>query len=107
MHFVHYNNDFGSLANARDRPGGLVVVTVLLQLTPQNNGALQPLIAVLPQIINFNSSSVIRGFNFGNILPDNRRLFYRYPGSLTTPPCSETVTFIIFAEPIGISAIQV
>lgn len=33
--------------------------------------------------------------------------FYTYIGSLTTPPCSEVVTWILFPDPLPISAAQV
>ena len=33
--------------------------------------------------------------------------YYTYPGSLTTPPCSESVTWIVFREPITASEFQV
>ena len=37
----------------------------------------------------------------------NTELFYRYPGSLTTPGCYESVTWTGFAEPQEISHQQV
>ncbi len=37
--------------------------------------------------------------------PDD--LFYRYEGSLTTPPCSEGVQWAVFAEPLQASAEQI
>ncbi|CAG2170489.1 unnamed protein product, partial [Oppiella nova] len=43
---------------------------------------------------------------FDKILPLNKQLFFTYKGSLTTPPCSESVQFIIYADPIRMSPFQ-
>jgi carbonic anhydrase len=40
------------------------------------------------------------------LLPGDRTLF-EYFGSLTTPPCSETVTWMVFQEPVEVSPSQV
>jgi carbonic anhydrase len=40
------------------------------------------------------------------LLPANRTS-YRYDGSLTTPPCSEGVKWIVMATPIQLDAAQV
>jgi len=42
-----------------------------------------------------------------SLIPPNTDVFYTYKGSLTTPPCSEVVTWIIFATPVPISFRQV
>lgn len=41
------------------------------------------------------------------MLPENLSYFYRYQGSLTTPPCSESVIWTIFHSPIVLSHTQV
>jgi len=43
----------------------------------------------------------------GGLLPNNLDLFYRYDGSLTTPPCSEIATWIVYPEIIDIGISQV
>lgn len=43
--------------------------------------------------------------NPGQLLPDERS-FYTYEGSLTTPPCSEIVRWIVFDTPIRASTEQ-
>ena len=40
------------------------------------------------------------------LLPSDRHA-YRYQGSLTTPPCSEGVTWIVFSEPHQLSKQQI
>lgn len=44
--------------------------------------------------------------NPGNLLPPKRELV-RYSGSLTTPPCSEGVTWLVMTRPIEASALQI
>jgi len=52
-----------------------------------------------------NSTSGVR-LNPNLLLPTNRRQFFTYAGSLTTPPCAEGINFYIFAKPITISSDQ-
>jgi carbonic anhydrase len=40
------------------------------------------------------------------LLPADKRS-YRYAGSLTTPPCSEGVKWIVFVQPMAISTEQI
>lgn len=42
-----------------------------------------------------------------NLFPNGSSLFYRYHGSLTTPGCDETVTWLIYDSTINISEAQV
>jgi len=46
-------------------------------------------------------------FPLMNLLPTDKTKYFRYPGSLTTPPCSEAVTWTVFKDPIEISQAQV
>lgn len=42
-----------------------------------------------------------------DLLPKDRSTFYRYVGSLTTPPCSEGIIWSVFPEHLQVSQDQV
>lgn len=46
-------------------------------------------------------------FVLRDLLPASLGSYYRYAGSLTTPPCSEIVEWIVFRKPVPISYHQV
>jgi len=93
LHLVH-RNDVGKLA----------VVGVML-----NVGKPNPLIAeIWKQIPDIGETKTVsdRFINAANLLPENKA-YYSYNGSLTTPPCSEGVSWNIFVEPITVSEEQI
>ncbi|XP_035114663.1 carbonic anhydrase 12 isoform X3 [Callithrix jacchus] len=48
----------------------------------------------------------IPGFNIEELLPERTAEYYRYQGSLTTPPCNPTVLWTVFRNPVQISQEQ-
>ena len=42
-----------------------------------------------------------------NALLPARRSYYRYPGSLTTPPCAEIVEWLLLTEPVQVAPADV
>ena len=46
-------------------------------------------------------------FTLDSILPSDRRSYYRYQGSITTPGCQETVIWTIFKNTVKMSDAQV
>jgi carbonic anhydrase len=46
-----------------------------------------------------------KNFNAADLLPQSTA-YYSYTGSLTTPPCSEDVSFFILKNPIELSSNQ-
>ena len=49
----------------------------------------------------------IETFVLDSLLPKNKDDYYRYNGSLTTPPCYESVIWTVFKDPITMSQAQV
>lgn len=63
---------------------------------------------MLPLITKYNTSITINEtFTLSSLIPSASGRFYTYLGSLTTPPCSETVSWFIFPEPLPVSPAQV
>lgn len=49
---------------------------------------------------------LVPGFNIQELLPDRLDEYYRYEGSLTTPPCYPSVLWTVFRHPVKISQEQ-
>jgi carbonic anhydrase len=93
LHIVHKNAD-----------GGLAVVGILLDEGIQND-AIQPFIENLPAEKSEVADAGVT-INAADLLPVEQTTF-RYSGSLTTPPCSEGVNWLVMTTPVEISAEQV
>ncbi|RWR99892.1 hypothetical protein B4U79_12932, partial [Dinothrombium tinctorium] len=102
-HFVFYNQKYGTFEKASSQPDGLTVLGVFLKLSYYDNQRLNGMITVLGNIEEAKSK-IESYFDVTTVLPFNRKRFFRYSGSLTTPPCSENVNWIVFATPIRISS---
>jgi len=106
LHFVHWNSTkYKSFEDASVSSDGLVVLAVFLKMTTQNN-ELSKITNVLPYIPHKGDRiTMSTDLNVENLLP-LKQDFWTYNGSLTTPPCSECVTWIVFKQPIEISEEQ-
>ncbi|MFM2058450.1 MAG: hypothetical protein RLY71_2835 [Pseudomonadota bacterium] len=93
MHLVH-----------KDQEGRLAVVAVLIQ-----QGAAHPAVQAvwnsLPLEKNVEQTSPVP-LDPALLLPEDRR-YYTYMGSLTTPPCSEGVLWMVLKQPVMVSPEQV
>lgn len=60
-----------------------------------------------PNVSPPGQSAAIPSFSIAALLPPRLDLFYRYNGSLTTPPCYQSVLWTLFQQPVRISRAQV
>ena len=94
MHFVH--------ANAK---GELAVLGIFLREGTENT-VLRSVWKAMPSKEAEATTVPGEQVDIAQLLPRDRSTF-RYFGSLTTPPCSEIVKWIIFQDPIEVSSAQV
>ncbi|NXI57406.1 CAH6 anhydrase, partial [Chloroceryle aenea] len=107
LHIVHYNSaDYSSFEEARDKPNGLAVLAFLYADGHFENTYYSEFISKLAKIRFAGQSTKLSSLDIQAMLPENLSHFYRYQGSLTTPPCSESVIWTVFHSPIVLSHTQ-
>jgi carbonic anhydrase len=94
MHLVH-----------ADAAGALAVVAVMLE-EGAHNGAFDPVWSNMPEHAGPPVRPAGVTVDPGALLPVRRGCF-RLPGSLTTPPCSEGVQWLVMDAPVELSSRQI
>ncbi|VDK65125.1 unnamed protein product [Anisakis simplex] len=103
---LHYPVELHLVHKGVTDPEKIAVFAVFFILGDDNQ-ALKVEADLLSEILDPSNSTKIEHAIVENKLPHNRKSFWRYDGSLTTPPCSECVTWTIFTEPVQITKEQV
>ncbi|PCI59423.1 MAG: carbonic anhydrase [Gammaproteobacteria bacterium] len=93
MHLVHADDN-----------GNLAVVAVMFEQGSANN-ELSNAWNNMPKH-NGNKNTLTPALSVKNLLPNNRD-YYRFNGSLTTPPCSEGVRWLVMKDAMSASAQQI
>lgn len=92
VHFVHKAAD-----------GSLTVIGALVQSGIQENEAWAPFVAALTTTVGASTTTTL---DWAALLP-NDLMTYRYRGSLTTPPCTEGVNWLVLQSPLVLSDNQI
>lgn len=109
LHLVHWNKTkYSTPEEAASKGDGLAVLGMLMkEHEDEEHSELNKVINMLPSIrFKGDKVSFPEPVDPVNLLPKKSREFWTYPGSLTTPPLLESVTWIVFKEPIDVSKDQ-
>lgn len=93
LHLVHRNAE-----------NKLAVVGVWME-SGQANAAFDSVLNNLPATVGDPQAVPGATVNAGQLLP-SERTYVRYNGSLTTPPCAESVTWLMHNQPVAVSDAQ-
>ncbi|NQY22160.1 MAG: carbonic anhydrase family protein [Campylobacteraceae bacterium] len=93
-HYVHSSKD-----------GKLVVVAIMFKEGDENK-VLKKIFSKLPLKKNSTISLKLSAIDIRDLMPINRE-YYKFIGSLTTPPCTQGVKWNVLKTPINISTEQI
>ena len=88
----------------KDADGHLAVVAVLL-----DRGSAQAVVQIVWNNLPLEKGAEVKGssrIDLAQVLPEDKR-YYTYMGSLTTPPCTEGVLWMVLKQPVQVSPEQV
>ncbi|TRY79582.1 hypothetical protein TCAL_08940 [Tigriopus californicus] len=130
VQLLHYNAKYESMKAALEYPDGLAGLAIFFQVKRRHlpitinqlntdieirvsqmssdiNYKLEDLVDQLPNVSHVGSSVILdEPLPLFYLLPKYHREFFRYSGSLTSPPCTENVQWTILRDPVPITLKQ-
>ena len=104
MHLVHKNDKYSTLGEAIKKGDGLAVLGVFIKVGEKNSA--YEFLKNTSSITKSGKNTTVNPFAMKILLPENRNIFYRYLGSLTTPTCDEAVIWTVFKQEIELDEDQ-
>lgn len=105
MHIVHINSKYNDVNTALNHGDGLAVLGFFFKLGTES----AQLKTITPDVDSVTSSGKsIKEFDLKGLISEatDSNKYFRYNGSLTTPPCSEAVIWTVYETPLSISQAQ-
>eukprot|EP00088_Acartia_fossae_P007257 TRINITY_DN13390_c0_g1_i1.p1 TRINITY_DN13390_c0_g1~~TRINITY_DN13390_c0_g1_i1.p1 ORF type:complete len:268 (+),score=84.47 TRINITY_DN13390_c0_g1_i1:26-805(+) len=107
LHLVHYNTKYADFGEAVDKPDGLAVLGIFLQVGEGEHPEFAKITNMLKNVNKKGDKTELdTELDPAALLPESD-CFFTYPGSLTTPPLLESVTWLVYNKPITISKDQI
>ncbi|XP_077290150.1 carbonic anhydrase 7-like [Arctopsyche grandis] len=108
LHIVFYKKEYGDPKGALEHSDGLAVMAFFYEVDRHRHPAYDLVTAALQNVTEPQSAMPLaRSLSLLALLPYDLEHYFTYSGSLTTPPCSEVVTWIDYEQPIRLAHDQI
>nr|XP_033814656.1 receptor-type tyrosine-protein phosphatase zeta isoform X3 [Geotrypetes seraphini] len=107
MQIFCYDADlFESFNDAAKGHGKLKALSILFEIDVEDNLNYIAIMNAINKVTRLGKQAVLEPFVLLNLLPSYTDKYFTYNGSLTTPPCTEMVEWIVFQDTVAISESQ-
>ncbi|XP_034031446.1 LOW QUALITY PROTEIN: receptor-type tyrosine-protein phosphatase zeta-like [Thalassophryne amazonica] len=97
---------FDSLDETIKARGRIAALAIMFETSDEDNKNFAAIINGIVSVSRYGKRANVSPFVPRGLLPSSTEKYFIYNGSLTTPPCSETVEWIIFKNTASISGSQ-